>query len=205
MSTRRERDALRMKDDILSAARQLAEKEGFGAISIRKIAQKIDYTPSLIYHYFASKEEIVSVLLQQGYAKLAAALGAASNQANNPKSKLMAMTRAFLQTALEIPQEFTIVHTDDSPSVVEHTSYLFKGATEKRIAIRILAQCIQNMHQEKDVSFSLIELTAQSIAAATMGLALKLIVEKDLDETQRETIIAYFSEVVVVRMAEMEV
>jgi AcrR family transcriptional regulator len=203
MSTRRERDALRMKDDILDAARQLAEKEGFEAISIRKIAQKIDYTPSLIYHYFASKEEIVSVLLQQGYAKLAAALGAAGNQAQDPKRKLMAMTRTFLQTALEIPQEFTIVHTDGSPSVVEHTSYLFKGAAEKRIAIRILAQCIQSMHQDKDVNFSLIELSAQSIAAATMGLALKLIVEKDLDEMQRETIITYFSEVVVVRMAGM--
>jgi hypothetical protein len=60
------------------------------------------------------------------------------------------------------------------------------------------------MHQDKDVNFSLIELSAQSIAAATMGLALKLIVEKDLDEMQRETIITYFSEVVVVRMAGME-
>ncbi|NLE16683.1 MAG: TetR/AcrR family transcriptional regulator [Spirochaetales bacterium] len=204
MTTRRERDALQMKQDILTAANQIAEKEGFDAISIRKIAKMIEYTPSLIYHYFASKEEIVSVLLKQGYAKLATSLATAAKSVEAPKQKLTAMTRAFLKTALEIPQEFTIVHTDDAESVVQHTSYLFKGAAEKRIAIQMLARCIQDMNQGREMDDEQSELTAQSIAAATMGMALKLIVEKNLDPQQREKIISYFSETVVVRMASLE-
>jgi len=60
------------------------------------------------------------------------------------------------------------------------------------------------MNQGREMDDEQSELTAQSIAAATMGMALKLIVEKNLDPQQREKIISYFSETVVVRMASLE-
>ncbi|MFA6765376.1 MAG: helix-turn-helix domain-containing protein, partial [Sphaerochaetaceae bacterium] len=72
--TRRERDAQRMKDDILAAAREIANEEGYASISIRKIARKIEYTPSIIYHYFSNKEEILEHLLKSGYLKLTTSL-----------------------------------------------------------------------------------------------------------------------------------
>lgn len=204
MPTRRERDALQMKDDILAAASQIAEQEGFEAISIRKIAQKIDYTPSLIYHYFASKEEIISVLLQRGYQKLTIALGTTMHAAKEPIAMLTGMTRTFLMTALTIPKEFVIVHLDSSAEVLEHTSYLSKGDMEKRLPLQFIGKCINAMHEGRVLDQDLVELTAQSIAAATLGLALKLITEKDLPLKQRETVITYFSDIVVARMARME-
>lgn len=203
MTTRRERDAQKMKTDILSAANEIAQTEGYEAISIRKIAKKIDYTASLIYHYFPSKEQIVSVLLQQGYGKLIAALTAAQGLEGNAEEKLRTMTRSFLQTALQIPQEFSIVHMDSSPLVLEHTAYLFKGAMEKRLPLHFIAECIKGMHPKRELDEHLLELSAQSIAASTLGLALKLIVEKDLAEEQQQTLITYFCETAVVGMARM--
>ena len=67
--TRRERDAQKMKDDILAAAREISNQEGFGSISIRKIAHKIEYSPSIFYHFFANLDEILVQLLLSGYLK----------------------------------------------------------------------------------------------------------------------------------------
>jgi AcrR family transcriptional regulator len=199
--TRRERDAQKMKADILAAAREIAEQEGFESISIRKIAQKIEYTPSIIYHYFSNKEDIIAQLLQNGYLRLTTSLASSTEVSEDPEERLSAMTRAYIETALNIPEEFIIVHVDSSPDVTKHTSFLFKGASEKRLAIHMIRESVIHMNPHWEWDEDEVELTAQSIAAATMGLALKLIVEKELEATQKEKLIAYFSDVVVVMMA----
>lgn len=198
-TTRRERDAQKMKDDILAAAREISEEGGFESISIRKIARKIEYTPSIIYHYFSNKEEILDHLLESGYLTLTNALAQAKKRSTDPENRLRLMTRAYIEEALKIPEEFVIVHMDSSPKVTKHTAFLFKGSSEKRQAIHMIRECIigMNPHGELDE----VELTAQSIAAATMGIALKLIAENDIEETQKEQIISYFSDVMVVTMA----
>ena len=121
----------------------------------------------------------------------------------DPEEKLRIMTRTYVMEALKIPEEFAIVHSDSSPHVIEHTSFLFKGASEKRKAIHMIKRCIIEMHPQEEQDKEEFELAAQSIAAATMGLSLKLIAEKNLEETQRKRIIDYFSDEVVVRIAKL--
>ncbi|MEA5032992.1 MAG: TetR/AcrR family transcriptional regulator [Sphaerochaeta sp.] len=198
---RRERNANKMRMDILAAAKEIAAKEGFEKISIRKIAEKIEYTPSIVYHYFSNKDEIIGFLMQSGYKKLIEALSSAQRIPNNPEDTLRAMTFNYIQTALAIPEEFALVHMDSSPRVTAHTSILFNGASMERPAIRLLSQCIREINPGKIIDEHEIELTAQSIASATMGLALKLIVEQKLEKKQQDIVISYFSEKVVVRMA----
>ncbi len=202
--TRRERDAQKMKDDILAAAREISNQEGFGSISIRKIAHKIEYTPSIIYHYFANKEEILEQLLQSCYLKLTTSLASSKMITDDPEERLRVMTRTYIEEALKIPEEFVIVHSDSSPNVTKHTSFLFKGASEKRKAIHMIKKCIMDMHPQEEWEEEMVELTAQSIAAATMGVTLKLIAESNLEEAQRKKIIDYFSDEMVVRMAKHE-
>jgi AcrR family transcriptional regulator len=199
--TRRERDAQKMKDDILAAAREISNQERFASISIRKIAKKIEYTPSIIYHYFSNKEEILEHLLESGYLKLTTSLASSKNISDNPEEKLRTMTRTYIEEALKIPEEFAIVHSDSSPNVIKHTSFLFEGASEKRKAIHMIKKCIIDMYQQEANEKEKFELAAQSIAAATMGLTLKLIAEKDLEEAQKKKIIDYFCNEMIIRMA----
>ena len=151
MSTtnRRERDAQKMKDDILAAAKEIANQEGYESISIRKIARKIEYTPSIIYHYFSNKEEILAHLLERGYLKLTTSLAASKVLSTDPEEKLRFMTRTYIMEALKIPGEFSIVHSDRSPHVIEHTPFLFKGASEKRSAIQMIKKYIVGMHLQE--------------------------------------------------------
>ena len=53
---RRKREIEEMRELILKAASEIMSSDGFDKLSIRKIARKIEYSPSIIYHYFDNKE-----------------------------------------------------------------------------------------------------------------------------------------------------
>src|SRR4051812_40765338 len=71
----RDREAVRRA--ILDAARELFVAEGFRNVSIRKIAERIEYSPAAIYGYFPSKDDIFFALAEEGF-RLLCARGAAA-------------------------------------------------------------------------------------------------------------------------------
>src|SRR5438046_10119051 len=64
----RDREAVRRA--ILDAARELFVAEGFQHVSIRKIADRIEYSPAAIYGYFPSKDDIFFALAEEGFRLL---------------------------------------------------------------------------------------------------------------------------------------
>src|SRR5215468_7848228 len=72
---RQERDRIAVRRGILDAARDLFVTEGYGNVSIRKIAERIEYSPAAIYGYFPSKDDIFFALADEGFSLLDAAIG----------------------------------------------------------------------------------------------------------------------------------
>ena len=68
---RREREKSETRDKILDAAREIFITEGYEGVSLRKVAEKIEYSPTAIYVHFADKEELFRELCHQDYARLA--------------------------------------------------------------------------------------------------------------------------------------
>jgi AcrR family transcriptional regulator len=68
---RREREKSETRDKILDAARELFVTEGYEGVSMRKVAEKIEYSPTAIYVHFADKEELFRELCHRDYAALA--------------------------------------------------------------------------------------------------------------------------------------
>ncbi|HKF01278.1 MAG TPA: TetR/AcrR family transcriptional regulator [Candidatus Sulfotelmatobacter sp.] len=68
---RREREKSETRDKILDAARELFVTEGYEGVSMRKVAEKIEYSPTAIYVHFADKNELFRELCHQDYARLA--------------------------------------------------------------------------------------------------------------------------------------
>src|SRR5512141_3120020 len=64
----REREAVRTR--ILDAARELFTAEGYQNVSIRKVAEKIEYSPAALYSYFPSKDDLFFALAEQGFREL---------------------------------------------------------------------------------------------------------------------------------------
>ena len=68
---RREREKSETRDKILDAARELFVTEGYEGVSMRKVADRIEYSPTAIYVHFADKEELFRELCHRDYARLA--------------------------------------------------------------------------------------------------------------------------------------
>jgi AcrR family transcriptional regulator len=71
VAERKDREKKEMMDLILLKAKEIILKEGQEKLSIRKIAQEIDYSPSTIYLYFQDKDEILYQMMQKGFEMMA--------------------------------------------------------------------------------------------------------------------------------------
>ncbi len=65
-----ERRRLRVRETILDAAEKVFALEGAEGLSIRRLADEIDYSPAAIYKYFASKEELIDELKEAFFARI---------------------------------------------------------------------------------------------------------------------------------------
>ena len=65
---RRQRQRQELRGGILAAAREIASTEGWRAVTIRRIAERIEYSPPVLYEYFDSKDDILLELARMGYA-----------------------------------------------------------------------------------------------------------------------------------------
>jgi AcrR family transcriptional regulator len=98
---RRQRERQRLRDGILGAAREVARSEGWRAVTIRRIAGLIEYSPPVIYEYFDSKEDLLLELVKTGYSGQLKAVEEARDAAGGPEEALFAMSRAWCRFAFE--------------------------------------------------------------------------------------------------------
>ncbi len=89
----------RLKDEtrinILDAAFKIVKNEGWQSLSMRKIADEIEYTAPIIYEYFSNKEAILQELTRKGYRVLTAELEEAKSKHKTPEKQLEAMWLAY--------------------------------------------------------------------------------------------------------------
>lgn len=101
---------------MLGAVREIAAAEGWHAVSIRKVAERIDYSPTLLYQYFASKVAVVQEIRRLGYEELCARLVKAGQRARNPQHRLVLLARANVHHAFDQPEVFkAMLGMDGSP------------------------------------------------------------------------------------------
>jgi AcrR family transcriptional regulator len=88
---------------ILETAMKLFVSEGFANVSTRKIGEKIEFSPTLIYFYFKSKEEILYTLYLEGFQKLFDRLEE-TKRVSNPLKRLEEAIRVSIDFSIEQPE-----------------------------------------------------------------------------------------------------
>ncbi len=106
---RREREKQEVRQGILTAAREIAQQEGWQAVTIRKVAERIEYSPPTIYEYFASKEAILTELLREGFHLLLLELQAAIAQ-GDPETRVMRLIDGYWNFAWQHPELYQVMH-----------------------------------------------------------------------------------------------
>jgi AcrR family transcriptional regulator len=97
---RKEREKLEMRQLIVKTAMKLFIKNGIDNVSIRAIAEKIEYSPGAIYSYFKDKGEIIHAIHNEGFEKLYT-LQRTLDNVTDPLEKLSKMGRLYMKFALE--------------------------------------------------------------------------------------------------------
>lgn len=105
---RRQREREEMRQLICRTAMKLFLDEGFEKVSMRAIAEKIEYTPGALYSYFEDKDAILYTLHEQGFRMLHERLGGV-DAALGPFDRLEAMGRLYLRFALENPEYYDLM------------------------------------------------------------------------------------------------
>ena len=108
---RKERQKDEVRSAILMAAWEIASKEGWEAVSLRKIADIIEYSAPLIYSYFASKEAILLEFVKKGYLKKYKAYKKAKDEHSDPAAQLKAMAYAGWRFAIREQQLYQLMYS----------------------------------------------------------------------------------------------
>lgn len=112
----RERRALRTREAILDAARQIISRKGADALSMRAIAKAIDYSPAGLYEYFGSKEEIIGAVCWQGHERLTQYMQRA-DPALPTSEYLVEVGLAYIDFAVRNPDFFLLMFANPATSV----------------------------------------------------------------------------------------
>jgi len=168
---RREREKLELRRKILETARKMFLSEGYEAVTMRKIAQKIEYSPTAIYLHFKDKDALFGELCRQDFLRLAQALSGIA-EIKDPIEQLRRMGRAYLDFALEFPNHYRLMFMTPHPVEAEGMENLQKGNPEEdayAFLKQIVAAAIKAERFRPEYTDA--ELIAQTFWAGIHGVA----------------------------------
>jgi AcrR family transcriptional regulator len=127
---RRERERREMHDLILDAARDLFATEGYEAVTMRKIAERIEYSPTAIYFHFKDKLALLRELVDRDFAAFATVLQRTAD-VRDPIERLRRVGYAYVDFALERPNHYRFLFMTHHPALKAEESAIQKGNPEQ--------------------------------------------------------------------------
>jgi AcrR family transcriptional regulator len=144
---RQERDREAVRRAILDAARELFVAEGFQNVSIRKIAERIEYSPAAIYGYFPSKDDIFFALAEEGFRLLGDPASVRHDPALKdapPLERVRAVFWRLYEFSRDQPQYFALMFIERSVPRISREYERFAFAREcKQHIIEEIRACIE--------------------------------------------------------------
>jgi AcrR family transcriptional regulator len=171
----REKEVLRYR--IMEAASEILIEEGYKNFSVRKIAQKIEYSPTTIYLYFKDKTDLIFNLLENTFSKFIEELEGSVKTAGSPLEKVEQLIEAYVRIGLKYPNHYRIMFANEIQGEKEFR-WLEEGTFNKKAfdyLLRSVTQCFEN-RDEKDVD---VVATCQVLWASVHGLTSILIFRPD--------------------------
>ncbi len=105
IAERKEREKEDVRRKILDAAHDLFEAHGYENVTMRAVADAIEYSPTTIYHYFENKDALVEALCFADFERLTSAMNS-SPLPENPVERMKALGRAYAAFGLANPNHY---------------------------------------------------------------------------------------------------
>ncbi len=186
IAERRARQKEGLRQEILDAARDLFVKEGYESVSMRKIAEKIEYSPTTIYLYFKDKNALVESLCEETFARLLETLEGIGARHSDPVEQMRSCCRAYVDFGLQHPDHyrvtFLLTHEGEMPHFGTAEPMGMKAFMYLRSGVEA---CIaQGRFRPVDV-----DIASQAVWAALHGITALLIVKPGFPWAEKDRVI----------------
>ncbi len=170
-----ERRRLKVRDAIVEAAEDIFASEGEQGLSMRRIAERIDYSPAALYKYFDSKEALFQEIREGFFERLLKRMQAVACDAKSGPMLCTSCMRAYVETGLEQPAHYKLAFTGISDDEEEKGTFGFAAAEHLR---EMIVQSVQEgWFRPVDI-----QMAATSVWAASHGLTLLAITMPDFPD-----------------------
>lgn len=185
---RRAREKQELRQEILDAARDLFVHEGFENVSMRKIAEKIEYSPTTIYLHFQDKADLLDSVCEETLQKLEHRLAVFLDTTPDPLERLTLGLRAYIEFGLEHPSDYRVAFLlEFKPFAQPERCVRCHDMGQKTFdhMRRDVRECMESrVFRANDV-----EATSQALWAAIHGLTSLLILHPDFPWVDRDLLI----------------
>jgi len=185
---RRARQKKFLRQEILDAASELFVRDGYENVSMRRIADKIEYSPTTIYIYFKDKAELLEQVCKETFQRLARRLGKITEQPGDPLERLKRGLVAYIEFGLENPHHYRATFMMPLPEGFDHQKYHQEdspGMQAFAFLTRGLAECIK----AGKIPAMNVELAAQTLWAGIHGITSLLITHSRFPWVGRDKLI----------------
>ena len=137
---RQDQEKQELRQTILTAAGELFLEQGYEHFSLRKVAERIGYSPTTIYLYFRDKEDLLFTVVDEGFARFGQQLAAASASTEDPWERIIALGRAYVAFGLQNPVYYQLMF-------MQRTDFLTHQQADKKqprlATFLVLQQAVQ--------------------------------------------------------------
>jgi len=105
---RREREKQELRAKILDAARRLFVEQGYDSVSMRKIAEAIEYSPTAIYVHFKDKSDLMHELCRCDFGQLSSR-SAELSSVRDPIERIRSMGEGYIRFGVEHPNQYRLM------------------------------------------------------------------------------------------------
>ncbi len=192
----REREELRQQ--ILDAARELFVREGYESVSMRKIADKIEYSPASIYTYFEDKDEILGCLCEETFAQLHMhKLAAVHEMKGDPLEVLKKGMETYIRFGLDHPDHYIVTFILKAPPYEKPEQCQTRKAQTGKRCFDDMRNIVRRCMEEGKIKSADLEETSQALWAGIHGLTALFITQPGFPFVERERLIRRTIEILV--------
>ncbi len=142
---RKQRDKEEIKQKIFAAARKIAQKESWMAVTIRKIADEIEYAPPIVYEHFANKEDLFREIIYMGFDILGEGFSEAQAKEKDPKKLMKMISLREFDFAFENTDLYTLMFSLERPAPSDK---MIKNVTTVKGIFRDIAKSDETLAKE---------------------------------------------------------
>jgi AcrR family transcriptional regulator len=137
---RQEQEKRALRQTILQAAAQLFLEHGYDHFSLRKVAERIGYSPTTIYIYFRNKDDLLFTVVNDGFTRFSQQLETAAACTDDPWERIMELGHTYITFGLQNPAYYQMMFLQRNDFLMQKP----EGADQPRIqAFQILQNSIQ--------------------------------------------------------------